>query len=326
MISFICHPKDLANAIANAVSISKEKSVPKSASKPLTKAEILGTGLTPGEIQATMAARARPGGVLTVEEVGITVARRTSDRPLGPTEKLIVEQAADKTWALTEEEAVVIAQSRAKTRVTHCEHILLSYQSGASGPALYVYGVGRYAAGRSKVPLETGPDGSASVCIDRTSAETLAPMLRKVGTKKADTVFVTIYDEPTLINTTNEQGHPIQQWVSLVIANAVGPMAEMLDSDPEGNADSYWDAVDTWVAAPAQPGAESMTFTAEVVTRLKDIYTDGPAVDMRRTNHDQIVAVAMGSLFRGVLVGIGRDIYAEGGPWRNGPGSPDHLL
>lgn len=211
--------------------------------------------------------------------------------------------------------------------VKPCPHVLVAYEEGADGPAFYVYGMGRYVGGRTCVPIEAENTGAfASVSLTREHADSLQSMLRKAGTKKTDSVSVMISDEPKLIQGFDAQGAPVQKYVNLVIASDAGTMAELSDADPEGKSDPFWDFLDRMIKADVEAGAERMAFVLEVIGRLKDIKADGPVLDLKRTSHDRITAVAIGSNFRGVMGDVGREVYAEGGPWKDGPGRPDHLL
>lgn len=226
--------------------------------------------------------------------------------------------------------AFILGKERGK--ILPCPTILLAYDETPE-PAFYLYGMGRYLAGRVKVPIDTTKTGSfASVSLTRETADTLRAMLGKSGTGtngrpvKTDTVSVMISDEPKLVNTTDENGMPIQKYVNLLVSNQGGTLAELTDADPSGQYESCFDFIDESIGAGIDTNAARMTFLAEVLGRLKDIKSDGPVIDLKKTSHDRITAVAIGSNFRGVLGDVGRELYAEGGPWANGPGQPDHLL
>lgn len=216
--------------------------------------------------------------------------------------------------------------------VKPCPTILLAYDE-TNGPAFYAYGMGRYLAGRSRTLLESKEVGAfASVSLTRENADTLRAMLGKSGTgangnpTKGDTVAVMISDEPKLITSVDELGQTTQKYVNLVITNTKGTLAELSDADPEGKFDGCWDFIDQKIKTEVDTGAGRMTFLAEILGRLKDVKSDGPAIDLKKTSHDRITAVAIGSNFRGVMGDVGREVYSEGGPWKNGPGQPDHLL
>lgn len=222
--------------------------------------------------------------------------------------------------------AFICGKERIKA-VRPCPHVLVAYQESEEGPAFYVYGMGRYIGGRTRVPIEAEATGAfASVSLTRENADTLQSMLRKAGTKKTDSVSVMISDEPKLITSYDEQGVPVQKYVNLVIASDAGVMAELTDADPEGKSDPFWEFVDDMIKADVDTGAGRMAFLTEILGRLKDVKADGPVLDVKRTSHDRITAVAIGSSFRGVLGDVGREVYAEGGPWKDGPGRPEHLL
>lgn len=216
--------------------------------------------------------------------------------------------------------------------VKPCPVVLLAYDE-APEPAFWIYGMGRYTAGRSRVPLGVAATGAyASVSLTRENADTLRAMLTKAGTGangnpvKDDTVTVVISDEPMLIESTNENGQPTQKYVNLMISNHKGTLAELTDADLEGTFDGCWDFVDQKIKMDVGGGNERMTFVMDVLAKLKDVKSDGPVIDIKRTDHDRIAAVAIGSNFRGIMGDAEREVYAQGGPHKDGPGRPEHLL
>jgi len=213
-----------------------------------------------------------------------------------------------------------------------CPTVLLAYDE-TPDPAFYTYGMGRYLAGRSRVPVGTAKTGEyASVSISRENVEALKGILSKAGTgangnpTKDDTVTVVISDEPMLIDSVDDLGQPTQKYVNLLISNQKGTLAELTDADLDGTFDACWDFIDQKIKTEVDKGAGRMTFLTEVLAKLKDVKSDGPVIDLKKTSHDRITAVAIGSNFRGVMGDVGRELYAKGGPWANGPGQPDHLL
>lgn len=228
--------------------------------------------------------------------------------------------------------AFTCGKERSKA-VKPCPTVLLAYEEDAAGPALFIYGMGRYIGGRTRVPIEGSAAGVfPSVSVSRENADALQSMLRKAGSGangapvKGDTISVVISDEPKQIEGFDETGAPVQKYVNLVVATSTGSLAELSDADPEGKFDTFWDFVDRMIRGEVDHGAERMAFVVDVITRLKDMKTDGPVLDLKRTGHDRVAAVAIGSNFRGVVGNVGREVYAEGGPWKDGPGLPEHLL
>lgn len=221
--------------------------------------------------------------------------------------------------------AVAISKEKGKTRT--CEHILLACEVREDGADLISYGVSPHAAGRTIMALDESPNGeSSSVAISREHADGLQSLLRKVTGGQGARVGVTIYDEPTSVYVKDEMGNQVPQMVNLLITSGADVLASLLDSDPAHESDKFFDWVDEMLRqGPVAPGNPVM-FATETLTKLKDIRTDGTTVDIMQTQHDRIMTIAMGSNFRGLLSNVGREIYAEGGPWGDGPGRPSHLL
>lgn len=209
-------------------------------------------------------------------------------------------------------------------------HILLSYQphpnSGLVG-VVTTYGVGRYAAGRAWTVLEGLPSKeSASVCIDRDVAAELQSVLRKVlGGKKAQ-ASVTISPDPMEVTVKDENGLPVQTTVNLLITSAGDTLADLLDTDPEGKADKWFDWVDDRIAEARGAAAGPMAFQTDVFARLNKIRCETSVVDLKSTGNPNLVAVALGAQFIAIMGNVSRQLYAAGGPNGDGPGSPSHLF
>ena len=74
-------------------------------------------------------------------------------------------------------------------------------------------------------------------------------------------------------------------------------------------------------------------FSLDVIARVKDLKITGMPADSGVVDlaahpdpTKNLVGVAVGPRFRGVVAGIDRAVYAKGGPWLDGPGEPSHLL
>lgn len=80
-------------------------------------------------------------------------------------------------------------------------------------------------------------------------------------------------------------------------------------------------------AAPVTPTAFNIT----VLNRIKDLKITGMpgdwgVMDVAQHPNKDIVGVAVGPNFRGLLGVIDRAKYMQGGKWGDGPGNPDHLF
>lgn len=217
--------------------------------------------------------------------------------------------------------------SKEKSGVKPLPLVMLAYQPAGKRGMVVAYGVGRYAAGRTVAYLDGLPtEESASVCIDRDVAAELQGVLRKVlGGKKA-TVSVTISPEPVQVTVKDEHGMPVQTMANLHITSAEETLADLLDTDPEGKAGKWFDWVDDRLAEAKEAASGPLAFQTDIIARLNKIRAESSVVDLKSTGVPNLVAVALGSSFRGVMGEVNRESYVAGGPWGDGGGSPDHLF
>ena len=189
-----------------------------------------------------------------------------------------------------------------------------------TGERLYAYGRGRYSAGYDWRPIIFEANEPHDVCITLTEAEAgeLASALRGVEgyTRKGSVVAVTI----------SHRGR-------LVIASGPEVVCELPDADPDnetfGNPDevSDWEEIEALILeAAAEPRlASPFAMTLDILTRLNKIRSDANYADFALHPDGRRVAVAMGSSFRGVVVGLRRETLTAGGPNKDGPYKPEHL-
>jgi hypothetical protein len=93
--------------------------------------------------------------------------------------------------------------------------------------------------------------------------------------------------------------------------------------------DRVEDMVDNLNSMPA-PTAP-IAFNLDIIGRCKDLKITGMpgdwgVVDLASHPTKNLVGVAVGPRFRGVVGTIDRDGYAQGGRWLDGPGEASHLL
>jgi hypothetical protein len=79
--------------------------------------------------------------------------------------------------------------------------------------------------------------------------------------------------------------------------------------------------------APVAPTA----FNLEVIGKCKDVKVTGMpmdwgVIDLAKHPDKDIIGVAVGPTFRGVVGAVDREGYAQGGRWMDGPGDPSHLF
>lgn len=189
-----------------------------------------------------------------------------------------------------------------------------------SGARLYAYGRGRYSAGYDWRPIDFEADVPYDVCITLTEAEAgeLASTLRGVEgyTRKGSVVAVALHERSRL-----------------VITSGTEVLCELPDADPDdktfGNPNevSDWEEIEALIhEAAATPRLTSpFAMGLDILTRLNKIRADTPIADLAISPDRKRIAVALGTSFRGVVVGSDRAIYAAGAERGDGPGRPEHL-
>lgn len=205
--------------------------------------------------------------------------------------------------------------------------IYLRYQwdEETSQGQIMAVGYGRYTAGLDWMPVEGGTkDGYAEVRVlginpEKTTIvddlKKLAQGIRGTTTSKQQRVFVTMKDKHS-------------------ISVTYGPelVGELADADPfdqtAGKYEKVEDLVDEMASLPAPAGP--MAFKVGILAKLKEIKVTGGSPDMevvdiaKHPDHD-LIGLAVGPTFRGLVGALGRQGYAAGGPWGDGPGRPEHL-
>lgn len=216
-----------------------------------------------------------------------------------------------------------------KSGVEPLPHIMLAYQPAPGGKVgmVVAYGVGRYASGRAHTNLIGLPSKeSAVVCIDRDTVYELQKALRAVlGGKKA-IASVAMSEEPFEVEVKDENGMPVKSTVNLYITAGEQPIADLLDSDPAGKTDKWFDLVDELLATAKETRPGPVAFSVDVLSRLAKIRGGHGVLDFNTTANPDVVAVALGGTFRGLIGEVNRTGYAAGGANGDGPGSTEHLL
>jgi hypothetical protein len=193
---------------------------------------------------------------------------------------------------------------------------------------LTAMGVGRYVVGMDSLEIE-GEDSGAYAGIrvlgknpEKTDVVDdlykLAMAIQRTSTAKDARVHLVVKDRESIAAYYGEE--------------FLGELGEM---DPEGDLEgdeefagfyeNYLDMLEQTTKAPET--TRRLMFNLDLINRLKDIKTDGPSIVDYKVNPESLaVAIAIGPTFRALYVGIERDGFADGGPWRNGPGSPECLI
>lgn len=154
-----------------------------------------------------------------------------------------------------------------------------------------------------------GPKGTKSTeVID--DLQKLAMAIGRTSTAKSATVFVTV-----------EHGVKISVEYG---GQLLGELAH------QGNRSPFFDAVENTLdredwgecAGPTAFLTETLVRAAKVKT-----LTGSTVVDVAQLpDYREAVAVAIGPTFRGIMATVDRPLFAEGGPWRDGPGDRASLL
>lgn len=67
-------------------------------------------------------------------------------------------------------------------------------------------------------------------------------------------------------------------------------------------------------------------FSVSTITKLSSIKSDSPVVDFARLKGTRYMVLKCGTEFMGLMTPVDRESFVQGGPWHDGPGSPEKLL
>ena len=198
-----------------------------------------------------------------------------------------------------------------------CPHVMIYYGPDDRGEAgmVIVYGIGRIVGGRTTLALEShAPDDWASVCISRERADQVQSMLRRqVKGGKAARVSVKISESGIESVDFDEDGNPEVGYFNLVISKEDDDsFVELIESDPEGEWSAHLGLIDKILGKTKGPYEGPVALSLEAmdrVTALKGL--SSKIMDLARTDHEKVAAVAVGPTFRGIVATIDRSIYAD---------------
>ena len=195
-------------------------------------------------------------------------------------------------------------------------HVLICYQDAPDGllGAVIVYGASRIVAGKTTALLETkAPGDHASVCISRDHAEQIQSALRGYGRAKSSRVGVRISEEGFDTVEFDEDGEPVVRTVNFSIQKeGEDPLAELADSDPEGEYTKYFDMVDDFLVGSGAPLSGPVLLNFDAVKRILNLKgLEARAVDLAATSREHVLALAAGPYFRGIMGQMDREVYAE---------------
>ena len=189
-----------------------------------------------------------------------------------------------------------------------------------TGDWLWAYGRGRYSAGRDARELHTDSPFAGELTLTESECEELATVLRGVegSGRKGTTVTVSFSHRE-----------------ALRITAGTDVLCELPDADPasstfgEPDEVSDWEEIDNLIAVIEDAALTSQrgpwAVSTDILTRLNKIRTTTHVADFATHPRGRIAGVALGSTFRAVVAGVGREGYSQGGAWGDGPGQADHL-
>ena len=193
-------------------------------------------------------------------------------------------------------------------------------------------GISKFTAGLDWMDVEGGPeDGYAEIRVlgvnpektgDVDDLTKLATAIRSTSASASAVVGVTIDHKNAMTVMYGEE---------LIGELADGDEYDLttgMEGQP-GMFDKVEDLIDqiNSMGAPTAP----IAFNLDVIGRCKDLKITGMpgdwgVVDLAKHPTKDLVGVAVGPRFRGVVGSINREGYAQGGRWLDGPGDPSHLL
>jgi hypothetical protein len=214
--------------------------------------------------------------------------------------------------------------SKEGPRIEVPDAILIAYQPSSDGlvGTIYVYGCGRYAAGRMRASLDGLPSSHAlSLTITRAHAEELSSALRKTS-RAADTrVAVTMADE-AVQGTHPETG--AATWGNLIVGYKEKVLSHLHDSDVHGRYDAIWARIDELTSSAGDP-VTGVALMVGVLSRLNKTKGVGEIADLRTTPMAGVIAAKLGADFVALLGEVNRTSYVNGGRWGSGPGRAEEL-
>ena len=206
--------------------------------------------------------------------------------------------------------------------------VLLSPQSPQDGEAgsLLIIGASPYVAALEEVPIiNTAPFTPADIDVLK-----VAPVKSDVIddlTKALSALSKTSKARDAVITLEVEQGARIAFYAGTAL------IAEL---PAHGTSREYFEAMLSWIDADPKKLTAPVMFNAAVLSRFKGVRARGggnraPIVDLAGdATPDGAQAPRLqfkiGETLYGVVAAIDRDLYASGGPWGDGPGTPGSKL
>ena len=199
-----------------------------------------------------------------------------------------------------------------------CPHVMICYQAApnATVGVVVVYGASRLIAGRTSTLLDTrAPNGYATVVIHRDKANEIQSALRGFSRAKTSRVGVRISEEGYDTVDFDEDGEPVVRTVNFSVQKeGEEPLAELADSDPDGEYTKYFDMVDEFLVGSGAPLLAPALLSFDALKRIINLKgLEARAMDIAMTKREHVLALAAGPHFRGILGLLDREAYEAGG-------------
>lgn len=290
----------LRDAFANAVVVAKDASMPK-----------------PKDLTPEMIKQLWPEPRLPIhpDAEGIKVAPHMRQAVEAKYQESMAAYNAEmqERAARIERELPSVNASRGAARVLTVPRLLLTLDVKDGDARLYVYGFSRYMAGRTWVPIQGGADlPPVSVSIPLEPAKSIPTMLRTIPGGMKGMVEVTMFDEPQRVTTIGEDGQQQVIDLSFAIRHDGEPRVELVEDDPAGESDRWWDMLDELIASGDATVRAPLVLSGDTMDRLGKLKTIGGELDIVASSHDHVNVVRRGTNFEGIIGAVNRDLYVRG--------------
>jgi hypothetical protein len=231
-----------------------------------------------------------------------------------------------KTLANTLHNALTMAKG--KKPVQPLILLRYDYRPGGKGE-LTAIGVSQYSAGMDWCEVEGGTDGHAEIRVLGANPEKTDVV--DDLTKLASSVRSTSAAASALVTVTIEHKQRMTVEYGTELLGELGDGDEYdlttgMDGQP-GTFDIVEDLIYQVNDCPQPDGPVALNL--DIIARCKDLKIMESQVMDLAAHPDptkNLVGVAVGPRFRGLVASIDRAVYAKGGPWLDGPGDASHLL
>lgn len=187
---------------------------------------------------------------------------------------------------------------------------------------LSIVGVGRYNAARQVVSIEPGDESVSSTV--------LVQGRRKGKSDELDDLvkLASAVTPSTATGISSAKGNrvvvEIEDGVRLTILDGQRLVGELPDT---GNAVRMHEWLEEQLAnRDWKPTSGPLALSIDTASRLSKIKSDSPVVDLAITGSGNMARLQCGTRFMGLVTTVDRELFAKGGPWGAGPGSPEKLL